>query len=310
MFNTYVDRVHFSHKLWNNPFSGLSDVIFRITIIQRRRVFMVALRSSVLLFSFPGLLRTSPWLCIWGTTGKMRGWPSRAPPTRAWPSTGAWWRKYGFLTCSSCILRGHLSTTPPRTTSCCGSSQTATFCTASGEERHQVGAGGISETRDIYPLLPPRVTVTAACNMDFSRFPLDSQTCTLELESCKFWCTLTFFCFPRERFIKYWRIFDSLLLQPTPQRREVKTKRRLEWFFSDQNNFISSFASNSHQFCLVWAAALNQTSRMSDVIPVFTASSLILRVFRDSKIKLLGFSFTRYRQEIPVFKQKLKVVNS
>lgn len=30
-----------------------------------------------------------------------------------------------------------------------------------------------------------RVTVTAACNMDFSRFPLDSQTCTLELESCE-----------------------------------------------------------------------------------------------------------------------------
>lgn len=35
-----------------------------------------------------------------------------------------------------------------------------------------------------------RVTVTAACNMDFSRFPLDSQTCTLELESCE--CTFTF----------------------------------------------------------------------------------------------------------------------
>lgn len=30
-----------------------------------------------------------------------------------------------------------------------------------------------------------RVTVTAACNMDFSRFPLDSQTCSLELESCE-----------------------------------------------------------------------------------------------------------------------------
>lgn len=32
-----------------------------------------------------------------------------------------------------------------------------------------------------------RVTVTSACNMDFSRFPLDTQTCTLELESCE-WC--------------------------------------------------------------------------------------------------------------------------
>ncbi|KFW90695.1 Gamma-aminobutyric acid receptor subunit rho-1, partial [Phalacrocorax carbo] len=29
----------------------------------------------------------------------------------------------------------------------------------------------------------PRVTVTAMCNMDFSRFPLDTQTCSLEIES-------------------------------------------------------------------------------------------------------------------------------
>uniref|UniRef100_A0A3Q2TA19 Gamma-aminobutyric acid type A receptor subunit rho2 n=1 Tax=Fundulus heteroclitus TaxID=8078 RepID=A0A3Q2TA19_FUNHE len=36
---------------------------------------------------------------------------------------------------------------------------------------------------DGHVLYSLRVTVTAACNMDFSRFPLDSQTCTLELES-------------------------------------------------------------------------------------------------------------------------------
>lgn len=35
-----------------------------------------------------------------------------------------------------------------------------------------------------------RVTVTSACNMDFSRFPLDTQTCTLELESCEWYVTL------------------------------------------------------------------------------------------------------------------------
>uniref|UniRef100_A0A672J9J8 GABA(C) receptor n=1 Tax=Salarias fasciatus TaxID=181472 RepID=A0A672J9J8_SALFA len=37
---------------------------------------------------------------------------------------------------------------------------------------------------DGHVLYSLRVTVTAACNMDFSRFPLDSQTCSLELESC------------------------------------------------------------------------------------------------------------------------------
>lgn len=30
-----------------------------------------------------------------------------------------------------------------------------------------------------------RVTVTALCSMDFSSFPLDTQNCSLELESCK-----------------------------------------------------------------------------------------------------------------------------
>uniref|UniRef100_A0A8D0G7P6 GABA(C) receptor n=1 Tax=Sphenodon punctatus TaxID=8508 RepID=A0A8D0G7P6_SPHPU len=36
---------------------------------------------------------------------------------------------------------------------------------------------------DGHVLYSMRITVTAMCNMDFSRFPLDSQTCTLELES-------------------------------------------------------------------------------------------------------------------------------
>lgn len=30
-----------------------------------------------------------------------------------------------------------------------------------------------------------RVTVTAMCNMDLSHFPLDTQTCSLEIESCE-----------------------------------------------------------------------------------------------------------------------------
>ncbi len=45
----------------------------------------------------------------------------------------------------------------------------------------------------LYMVLVPRVTVTAACNMDFSRFPLDSQTCSLELESCEWIINLCYF---------------------------------------------------------------------------------------------------------------------
>uniref|UniRef100_A0A3Q2EF85 GABA(C) receptor n=1 Tax=Cyprinodon variegatus TaxID=28743 RepID=A0A3Q2EF85_CYPVA len=47
-----------------------------------------------------------------------------------------------------------------------------------------------------------RVTVTAACNMDFSRFPLDSQTCSLELES---------YAYTDEDLMLYWKNGDESL---------------------------------------------------------------------------------------------------
>lgn len=31
----------------------------------------------------------------------------------------------------------------------------------------------------------PRVTTTVACSMDLTKYPMDKQTCTLQLESCK-----------------------------------------------------------------------------------------------------------------------------
>ncbi|XP_030051500.1 gamma-aminobutyric acid receptor subunit rho-2-like [Microcaecilia unicolor] len=52
----------------------------------------------------------------------------------------------------------------------------------------------------VYPdgqvLYSMRVTVTAMCNMDFSRFPLDTQTCTLELES---------YAYTDEDLMLYWK---------------------------------------------------------------------------------------------------------
>lgn len=39
-----------------------------------------------------------------------------------------------------------------------------------------------------------RITVSAMCLMDFSRFPLDTQNCSLELESCKSVCLLKQAC--------------------------------------------------------------------------------------------------------------------
>ncbi|MGH0131387.1 UNVERIFIED_CONTAM: hypothetical protein FKN15_011492 [Acipenser sinensis] len=49
---------------------------------------------------------------------------------------------------------------------------------------------------DGHVLYSLRVTVTAMCNMDFSRFPLDTQTCSLELES---------YAYTDEDLMLYWK---------------------------------------------------------------------------------------------------------
>ncbi|MBN3290295.1 GBRR2 protein, partial [Polypterus senegalus] len=55
---------------------------------------------------------------------------------------------------------------------------------------------------DGHVLYSLRVTVTAMCNMDFSRFPLDSQTCSLELES---------YAYTDEDLMLYWKNGDESL---------------------------------------------------------------------------------------------------
>ncbi len=44
----------------------------------------------------------------------------------------------------------------------------------------------VSDLSRLYWIVNCRITVTALCSMDFSRFPLDTQNCSLELESCEY----------------------------------------------------------------------------------------------------------------------------
>lgn len=81
----------------------------------------------------PVCCRTSPWRFIWGTTGKMRGCPSPAPTTKAWPLMADWWRRFGSPTCFSSTPSVPSSMTPPQTMSCCGSSQMGKYFIASGK---------------------------------------------------------------------------------------------------------------------------------------------------------------------------------
>ncbi|KAL6091660.1 hypothetical protein STEG23_022266, partial [Scotinomys teguina] len=55
---------------------------------------------------------------------------------------------------------------------------------------------------DGHVLYSMRITVTAMCNMDFSHFPLDSQTCSLELES---------YAYTDEDLMLYWKNGDESL---------------------------------------------------------------------------------------------------
>lgn len=82
------------------------------------------------LFSFHRILL---WHCICVTTGRTSGWRSPAPTTRAWPSTVAWWRRFGFLTCFSSTPSALSFMTPPLTTSCWGFILMATSSTVLGK---------------------------------------------------------------------------------------------------------------------------------------------------------------------------------
>lgn len=122
------DSLEISKKANPNP---QEERFVLCSVYQRREIIAMLIRHK--LWHEPVCCRTSPWRSTWDTTGKTRGYPSPAPTTRAWRLTAGWWRRSGSLTCSLCTPSAPSSTTPPRTTSCCGSSQMGRYFIASGK---------------------------------------------------------------------------------------------------------------------------------------------------------------------------------
>lgn len=133
-------------------------------------------------------LRTSLWPCTSGIIGRMNGW--LFPPLTIWAAhlMGVWWKRSGSPMCSSSTPSVLSSTTLPWRTSCCGFIQTEISFTASGRCFLSTVCTvwwSVPAAADVLMVLFYfRITVTALCSMDFSRFPLDTQNCSLELESC------------------------------------------------------------------------------------------------------------------------------
>lgn len=123
----------------------------------------------------------------------MNACPSPAPTIRAWRLTAVWWRRSGCPTCSSFIPNAPSFTTPPQTTWCYESIQTETSCTVWGNITNTHTHTHTCVRLTAHVCMCSRVTVTAMCNMDLSRFPLDTQTCSLEIESCTY-CAWTQTC--------------------------------------------------------------------------------------------------------------------
>ncbi|XP_006011295.1 gamma-aminobutyric acid receptor subunit rho-1 [Latimeria chalumnae] len=92
-----------------------------------------------------------------------------------------------------------------------------------------------------------RVTVTAMCNMDFSRFPLDTQTCSLEIES---------YAYTEDDLMLYWKYGNESL--KTDERislsqffiQEFHTTTRLAFYSSTgwYNRLYINFTLRRHIF--------------------------------------------------------------
>ncbi|GAB1288363.1 Gamma-aminobutyric acid receptor subunit rho-1 [Apodemus speciosus] len=88
-----------------------------------------------------------------------------------------------------------------------------------------------------------RVTVTAMCNMDFSRFPLDTQTCSLEIES---------YAYTEDDLMLYWKKGNDSL--KTDERISLSQFLIQEFHTTTKLAFYSSTATDKFRFRLLLSA--------------------------------------------------------
>lgn len=110
-------------------FIYLAGVSFLSGVFEMWKAALTILFLLLFFFSW----RISPWLCTWGTTGRMSVSHFPAPPTTAWPLMAGWWRRSGFQMSFLCTPKGPSFMTQPRTTSCCECSLMVTSSTAWGK---------------------------------------------------------------------------------------------------------------------------------------------------------------------------------
>lgn len=145
--------------------------------------------------------RTIGWMSSCGSNGTTHDWPTKNILMTHWTLTLPCWILSGNQTCSLPMRKGPTSMRWPQTTSYCASSRMGMCSTASGmweslgqkEARWNLRGGRGSSVLYLTPVnqchlfltVPARLTLILSCPMDLKNFPMDIQTCIMQLESCK-----------------------------------------------------------------------------------------------------------------------------